>query len=325
MMTNWILRSAWPLLLALVLVACSAAAEMPAQSLLSEGRVDVAIAELHDHLRAEPSDPQAYHLLCRAYYSLQKWDNAISAAQKAAALAPDNSDYHLWLGRSYGEKAEHSSWLTAISLARKVRSEFETAVQLNARNVAAQSDLAEFYMEAPSFLGGGKDKARVQAQRLSTMDPGAAHWINAALAERDHNSPLAESEYRAAIQASGNQAQYWLSLASFYSRRNRLDDMEDAVKRASTAEVNKSDVWVDAAEILYRAGRNFPAAIQFLRRYLDSNNTVADAPAFQAHYLLGAILEKQGDKQAAAEEYRASLAMAHEFSLAQQALLRVSR
>ena len=315
------------LLLALVvgLSAGPAAAEMTAQSLLSEGRVDVAIADLRAHLREQPNDAEAYHLLSRAHYSLQQWDKAISAAQKAVALDPDNSDYHLWLGRSYGEKAEHSSWFTAISLARKVRSEFETAVELNSRNVAAQSDLAEFYMEAPAFLGGGKDKARAQAQRLSSMDPGASHWVTASLAERDHDFKLAEDEYRAAIASSGNKAEYWLTLASFYRRRNRLDDMEDAINQASTAEVNKSEVWVDAAEILYRAGRNFPAAIQFLRHYLDSNNTSADAPAFQAHYLLGSILEKQGDKQAAAGEYRAALSLAHDFSLAQQALLRVSR
>jgi tetratricopeptide (TPR) repeat protein len=313
------------LLMLAVCLGSSAQAEMAAQSLLSEGRVDVAIADLHAHLRSQPDDAQAYHLLCRAYYSLQQWDKAIAAAQKAVALNPDNSDYHLWLGRSYGEKAEHSSWLTAIALARKVRSEFETAVQLNSRNVAAQSDLAQFYMEAPAFLGGGKDKAQAQAQRLSSMDPGAAHWVNAALAERDHNWPLAENEYRAAISSSGNQAQYWLSLASFYLRRGQLDAMEDAVNRASTAEINHSEVWVDAAEILFRAGRNFPGAIQFLRHYLDSNDTSADAPTFRVHYLLGSILEKQGDKQAAADEYRAALALAHDFSLAQRALVRVSR
>jgi len=322
---KWAIQRILPALLTSILICGAAAAEMPAQSLLSEGRVDVAIADLRSHLRSQPNDAQAYHLLGRAYYSLQQWDKAIAAAQKAVALDPENSDYHLWLGRSYGEKAEHSSWLSAISLARKVRSEFETAVQLNSRNVAAQSDLAEFYMEAPSFLGGGKDKARAQAQRLASMDPASAHWVKASLADRDHNLPLAEQEYRAAIEASGNQAQYWLTLASFYRRHNRLDDMEEAVNRASTAEINKSDVWVDAAEILYRAGRNFPAAIQYLRRYLDSNNTVADAPAFQAHYLLGSILEKQGDKEAAAGEYRTALSMAHDFSLAQQALVRVTR
>jgi tetratricopeptide (TPR) repeat protein len=322
---KWTVQRVFFLAVAVALITGSADAEMAAQALLSQGRVDVAIADLRQHLREQPNDAEAYHLLCRAHYSLQHWDSAIRAAQKAVALDPENSDYHLWLGRSYGEKAEHSSWLTAIGLARKVRTEFETSVQLNSRNVAAQSDLAEFYMEAPAFLGGGKDKARTQAQRLATMDPASAHWVKAALAERDHDWTLAENEYRAAIQSSGNQAQYWLSLASFYRRRGRLDAMEDAVNHASTAEIKKSDVWVDAAEILYRAGRNFPGAIQFLRRYLDSNDTVADAPAFQAHYLLGSILEKQGDKQAAAGEYRAALALAHDFSLAQQALVRVSR
>ena len=313
------------LLLTAGVVTSRAQAEMAAQSLLSEGRVDVAISDLRAHLRSQPDDAQAYHLLGRAYYSLQQWDKAIAAAQRSVALQPDNSDYHLWLGRSYGEKAEHSSWLTAIALARKVRSEFETAVQLDSHNVAAQSDLAQYYMEAPAFLGGGKDKARAQAQQLSTMDPGAAHWLKAALAERDRNWALAENEYRAAIQSSGNKAEYWLSLASFYRRRGRLDDMEEAVNRASTAEVNQSEVWVDAAEILFRAGRNFPGAIQYLRHYLDSNDTSADAPPFQAHYLLGSILEKEGNKQAAAEEYRAALAMAHDFSLAQQALVRVTQ
>ena len=55
------------LMLAVGLVSTSAAADVPAQSLLSEGRVDVAIADLEQHLRAQPNDAQAYHLLCRAH------------------------------------------------------------------------------------------------------------------------------------------------------------------------------------------------------------------------------------------------------------------
>jgi len=75
------------LVLALGLFCASAGAEMAAQSLLSEGRVDVAIADLRQHLRAQPNDAQAYHLLCRAHYSLQQWDKAIAAAQTAVAEA----------------------------------------------------------------------------------------------------------------------------------------------------------------------------------------------------------------------------------------------
>jgi len=310
--------------LLLAVAAQAAQAELAAHSLLSAGRVDVAIADLQSHLRSTPNDAEAYYLLCRAYYGLQQWDEAISAAQKAIGLDPNNSKYHMWLGRSYGEKAERSSWFSAIGLARKVHSEFEKAVQLDGRNLAAQADLAEYYVDAPSFLGGGKDKARAQAEKLAPMSAATAHWVRAQVAEKESNWGVAEDEYHAAIKASGNEASYWLNLASFYRHRGQFKEMEEAISSASKAQINKNDVWVDAADLLYRAGRNYPQAAQFLERYLSSNATTEDAPAFQAHYLLGSVLEKQGDKQHAADQYRAALALAQNFSPAQQALDRLN-
>jgi len=62
-----------------------------------------------------------------------------------------------------------------------------------------------------------------------------------------------------------------------------------------------------------------------LRQYLASSSTVEEAPTFKAHYLLGTILEKQGDKRAAAQEYSAALTLAKNFSRAQEALNRVNR
>jgi Flp pilus assembly protein TadD len=50
---------------------------------------------------------------------------------------------------------------------------------------------------------------------------------------------------------------------------------------------------------------------------------VEAAPAHKAHYLLGTLLEKQGDKAGAAREYRASLALVRNYGMAQQALNRV--
>ncbi len=301
------------------------AADVAAQSLLSAGRVDVAISDLRSHLKTAPQDARAYHLLCRAYYHVQQWDEAIAAGQKAVELEPANSEYHLWLGRAYGQKAERASWFAAIGLAKKVRREFEQAVHLDESSVSARSDLAEFYAEAPGFLGGGKDKARTQAQQIAALDSAAGLQIGAMVAEKENNFPAAENQYRSAIKASGNQAGYWLDLASFYRRRGRFDQMEDAIRQASSAEVRRGDMYLDAAQLLYRAGRNFPAAVQLLRTYLASDTKSEDAPAFQAHYLLGSILEKQGDRQGAVEEYRAALALAREFDSARQALERLSR
>ena len=298
--------------------------ENPAQTLLSQGRIDDAILTLKQALQRSPTDAQDHHLLSRAYYQVSDWDDAIAEAQRAVALQPSNSDYHLWLGRAYGEKAENSNFVTAIGLAKKVRTEFERAVQLNGFNLDARADLAEFYIEAPGIVGGGKDKARAQAESVASFDSPTAHWIQARLAEKEKKPAVAEREYKAALQTSNNYPSYWLALAAFYQRQGRLNEMEQAVNRATSAETKKPDVWVEAAEVLYNGGRNFPAAAQFLHRYLSSNATVADAPAFQAHYLLGSIFERLGDRQAAMQEYRAALSLAREFDQARDAINRLN-
>jgi hypothetical protein len=71
--------------------------------------------------------------------------------------------------------------------------------------------------------------------------------------------------------------------------------MEQAIVKLSQSPMPKPDVLVEAAEMLYRAGRKYPFATELLHRYLASGPVEA-APAFKAHYLLGLLLEKQGDK-----------------------------
>jgi tetratricopeptide (TPR) repeat protein len=311
-------------LISVLLSSLSLAADS-APALLAAGRVDDAIRSLQQEINASPNDAATYNLLCRAYFSLGQWDRGIAACEKAVELAPGNSTYHLWLGRIYGEKADSSSFFTAAGLAKKVRNQFEQAVQLSPSSVDARTDLAEFYLEAPGIVGGGQDKARAQAATLARLDPAKAHWVNARIAEKKKDFAVAEREYRSAIDVSHGDASAWLNLALFNKHIGRLDQMEDAINHAASAQVNHPVVLVDAAETLIRTGRNFPVAIQLLRRYLSSSSTVEEAPAFKAHYLLGTALEKQGDRQAAAQEYRTALSMAKGFSRAQEALDRVSR
>ena len=174
-------------LLALLLVPYSPATESP-EALLAAGRVDQAMQILEQQLRTAPT-AEAYNLLCRAHFELDNWDAGIPACEKAVALAPDNGLYHLWLGRIYGEKADRSGFLKAAGLAGKVRSEFERAVELSPKSWEARTDLAEFYLEAPGIVGGGKDKARAQAELLVPLNPSMAHWVRGRIAEREKNPP----------------------------------------------------------------------------------------------------------------------------------------
>ena len=313
------------ILLLLALLPSASAADSANSKLLAEGRVDDAIASLQRRINSTPDDAESHNLLCRAYFMLGEWDKGISACEQAVSLAPGNAQYHLWLGRIYGEKADHAGFWSAAGIAKKVRNEFETAVRLDPNSAEARTDLAEFYFEAPGIVGGGRDKAEAQAEKLATMDPVRAGWVKGRLAEKKKDSVLAEKEYRAAIEASHGAALAWLNLAFFYRHTGRLDAMEDAIQHASAAPLDRPEVLMECAEMLLRSKRNLPQAMQLLRRYLSSDATMEMAPAFKAHYLLGTALEQQGDKAAAAQEYRAALSMARSFTLAQNALDRLNR
>jgi tetratricopeptide (TPR) repeat protein len=299
-----------------------AAADTP-QVLLDGGQVDQAMQVLEQHIHSAPT-AEAYNLLCRADFELDDWDAGIPACEKAVSLAPDNGLYHLWLGRIYGEKADHSGFLKAAGLAKKVRSEFERAVEFDPSNWEAHTDLAEFYLEAPGIVGGGEDKARAQADLLVSMNPAMADWVRARIAQKKKDNAVAEKEYRAAIDASHGGARAWVSLAGFYRHTGRLDEMEQALQTMESRPLDRHAALMDAASILLRSGRDYPLAIRLVRRYLASG-TVEEWPAFKAHCLLGELLEKQGERDAAAEQYRAALAMAHTFAPAQEALQRVAR
>ncbi|MGD0416663.1 MAG: tetratricopeptide repeat protein [Terriglobales bacterium] len=311
------------LILLMLSVAMLASVADSAQDKLAAGRIDEAITELNERLSSAPADAESSNLLCRAYFALEDWDRAESSCRKAVALDPDNSRFHLWLGRVYGEKADRANFVVAAVLAGKVREEFERAVQLNPKDVDARLDLAEFYLAAPGIVGGGEQKAREQAQSIAAMNPAREHWVYARIAEQKKDAATAEREYHQYIDLSKGDAEAWLNLALFLRRQKRFDEMEQAIVKLSQSPMPKLDVLVEASQMLYRADRNYPFAIELLHRYLASGPVEA-APAFKAHYQLGLLLENQGDKAGAAQEYRASLSLVRNFGLAQQALNRVA-
>lgn len=311
---------------ALLLTALAAAGPDPAW-LLQNGKADEALAVLNSQIEKNPNDARACNLIGRVYFQLERWDDAIRAAERSVALAPDESEYHQWLARAYGKKAETAGAVTAFSLVRKVKAEFEKAVALDAagKNLSARADLAEFYIEAPYVMGGDKTKAKRLAESVMSQDPALANYMLAMLEEKQNAKDHAEVNYRAAIQASGDPARYWVILASFYRRMGRLEDMEAAIAKSLAAPRKDGVSLFDGASLLLTSGRDFPGATRMFRQYLSLDDPAEDGPAFQAHYLLGLLLEKQGEQKAAAGEYRAALALAREFQPAQEALARVSR
>jgi tetratricopeptide (TPR) repeat protein len=175
--------------------------------LLSLGRMNEAISALSSR-----GDPASFNLLSRAYYAMERWDDAVKWGERAIAAWPQDASYHLWLARAYGRKAADSSPLAAAGFARKAKNEFERAVQLDPANVQARSDLSKYYTEAPAIMGGGLDKAREQAVQVSKYNSAEAHLILAQVAAKEKRYDEAESQFRDAIKEARNPTNYWLQL-----------------------------------------------------------------------------------------------------------------
>jgi len=272
-------------LLALLTSAASAAGlEMDrARKLYNSTNFDGSLQLLH----AMPAkDGAVYELIGRNYYMQRDFKKATEALEKAMAAEPGNSGYALWLGRAFGRRAETASPFTAPGYASKTRQYFEKAVQLDPRNLEALTDLFEYHLEAPGFLGGGLDRAAATASRIAQIDAAEGHTAQAKLAEKKKEYGAAEQSFRRAIESAPHQASRLVDLARFLIRRGRDREAEQNFAKADTIAPNNPKLLYERAEAYIGNGRNPELARELLQRYLNSSLTADDPPRSDAAKLL---------------------------------------
>jgi tetratricopeptide (TPR) repeat protein len=270
-------------------------------------------------LAQNPQEAQAHLLLCRAFYAEEMADYAVTECEAAMTTLGGNSQAQDWMGRAYGLKADHSGPLQGYKLAGKVKTAFETAVQLDAKNGEAVNDLSEYYVGAPSLLGGGVDRAKALANQSEAHLPQQAHRIRALVAEKERDFGEAEREFRAAVGVAG-RADAWTDLGHYYFRRDDPEHALEALHHALAADTMNDASLVDVASILINMRREPEVAEQALRTYLASSAKSDDAPAFRAYMYLGQLKESGGDKTSAEMAYKSALALAKDYAPARRAV-----
>jgi tetratricopeptide (TPR) repeat protein len=288
---------------------------------LQDGEADKALALVNTLPQAGADNAEAQNLECRVRFTLQQWNVAANECQQAVNLDQENSNYHMWLGRTLGEWAGRTSFLSAFSLGKRVRAEFEAAVRLNPRNSAALSDLGSFYTDAPALMGGGFDKAEGVADQLDKVDPARAHQLRGEIDEQRKDYDGAEREFRLAVASSAHPALEWTVLASFYYHRKDWQQMEWAIHNCVTAANRDPSAGValyDGAGVLIKSKRDPELAARMLEDYLAGDAKTDEAPAFIAHWRLARLLEQLGDGAGARREQAATFAMAREYTPPQE-------
>jgi len=317
---------------------CIASTAMAAASVKQEAGLDAGrrAYEASDYARAiqalqlaaakEPQNGDVQLLLVKSYLELQEHDPAIKSAEKAVAIDPQNSIYHEWLGRAYGEKAGHASWFSAISLAKKTRKEFETAVQLDGMNYSARQALIEFDCSAPGIVGGGEEKAFPQIKQLAEMDAAEGHYATGNCRRQKKDFDVADDEFGKALESNPRSAELIYDIGDYAAKRGqpeRLLTVADMGERLAAGDP-RGKFYRGVALVLKK--ENPEDAERLLREYAKKAPMRSGYPRpALAHVWLGRLFENQNKIEDGAKEFEAALKLDPKNKMAQEALKRLKK
>jgi tetratricopeptide (TPR) repeat protein len=225
-------------------------------------------------------------LIGQNYFMMGDAARATEYFQQAVDLEPTNSVFYHWLGRAYGRRAETGSMFTAMGSASKARQNFEKAVQLDSHNYEAVNDLFEFYVEAPSFIGGGLDKAERLAERIAAHDAAEGNYAQARIAEKRKEYPRAENHLRKAMELAPRQVGRVIDLAKFLAKHGSFDESEKTFQAADKIAPGAPKLMFARASTYIQAKRNIETAKHLLQRYLTARLTPDDPSREEARKLL---------------------------------------
>ena len=206
-----------------------------------------AVVEFQTAAAKEAQNGEIQLMLTKSYLELQERDAAINSAERAVAIDPKSSVYHEWLGRAYGEKADHSAMFTALGLARKTHREFEVAVELDEKNFSARQALIEFDCAAPAMVGGGEEKAKPEIEKLKAMDASEWHYSVGNCRRQKKDFTTADAEFQLALESHPKRADLLFDIGDYAMRHGQADRLIEV------GEVGAQTAPADPRGMFYRA------------------------------------------------------------------------
>ena len=244
-----------------------------AQELYKAKRYAEAQAAFEAIAAAEPTNAGAAYHLGELALMRNDPETAVKWLEKATQLDSRSELYVQALGDAYGVAAQQAGLFSKLGLARKCGAAYARAVALDPDNVEARYALFTFYRQAPAIAGGGHDKARAEALEIQKRDAvrGTLALVELSVAENDYDAAFASLDVL---------------------RQAHPESLDAAYQMGRTAAM---------------CGKRLEDGAAALKEYLAHPPSEEQAPLWGAHWRLGQIYQKQGDRAAARAEFEAAL------------------
>ncbi len=274
-----------------------------AQALLESGQLADARSALTAHLEKFPSDASAIVLLGRVEIADGDPAQATALIRQAVEAEPENADFHYWLGSSLGQEAMSAGPLAQASLGLQCLNHYKQAVELDPDHLDARTGLLFFYMMAPSFIGGGLDKARAQADEITRIDAFQGHLAHARIEQRDGNVDGAVARLDEASALRPDDPDALVQRARLLHDMDRNEEAFDACRRL--IELGEGEGHYQLARIAARTGEHPDEGLASLDAYLGLPSR--DVPEAHVWYRYGQLHAHKGETDEARASFERAL------------------
>lgn len=239
----------------------------------------------------------------------EDYAGAAAAFQQCIAAKPNESKYHQWLGRALGLQAQRGGLVASLGTVGKIRAALEKAAELDPNNLEALEDLAMLYRMAPGVLGGSKEKAAEQLEAIRRRDPARAAQVEGNFLAGEKKYDEAAGAYRRAVRLNASRPAPWVALALLHQRAQEWSQAFECLDRALKLDPRDPQAIYQVGRTAALSGQQLERGEQALRTYLKMPLRYdRPTPSYSgAHFRLGNICEKRGDRLGAIAAYDQAL------------------
>jgi tetratricopeptide (TPR) repeat protein len=230
--------------------------------------------------KSEPRNEDAWYGLGEAYYSLQRYSDAIEAYRQALRINPDDTVAWNNLGAAYDGLQRYSDAIEAYRQALRIKPDYADAWN----NLGAAYNGLQRYSDAI--------EAYRQSLRIEPDDAKAWYNLGYAYGDLQRYSDAIEA-YRQALRIKPDDADAWNNLGNAYRRLQRYSDAIEAFRQALRIKPDYAEAWYNLGNV-YGSLQRYSDAIEAFREALRIKPDDA-----KAWYNVGITYYASGNKSAA--------------------------
>ncbi len=345
-------------LIALAIPAHSQNGIQPGVDLFEDGQIQEAKSFFENYLKSNKRDSEANFYLGRVLFDMEEFGDATKSFEQAVKYQKGNSKYHMWLGHSFGRRAQNAPKLKLPGLARNSKKNYEKAIEYDPSNVEARESAMEYYLQAPKFVGGGRDKAEAQAKAIFETDKEAGYiaWgrvysyydegdkviqnYNEAIESYPElmrpyyslfNFHFNNQEYGKAIDVAKKQlsvndttAAIYNNLGNAFQRDGQYEESYESYQKTLEIDPEYYNTYYQIGRLAAISGTYLEEGEDYLNRFLNIDEDLSDNTLAWTYFRLGTIAEKKNDIAEAKAHYESALAKNKDHSEAKEALAKLN-